>query len=46
MSRHFSLSKVAYGAVAIALLTAPAALAAPGASYTRRRKGVKSVLRS
>lgn len=35
MSRHFSLSKVAYGAVAIALLTAPAALAAPGVSSTK-----------
>jgi len=35
MSRHVSLSKIAFGAVAVALLTAPAALAAPGVSSTK-----------
>lgn len=35
MSRHFPLSKVAYGAVAMALLASPAALAAPGVSSTK-----------
>ena len=35
MSRPFAVSKLAYGALAVALLTAPAALAAPGVSSTK-----------
>jgi polyisoprenoid-binding protein YceI len=35
MSRPFAVSKLAYGALAVTLLTAPAALAAPGVSSTK-----------
>lgn len=35
MFRPFATSKLAYGALAVALLTAPAALAAPGVSSTK-----------
>jgi len=35
MSRPFAVSKLAYGALAVALLTAPAALAAPGVTSTK-----------